>query len=303
MLYLTKQDDIKEIILDLCEVDYLWLDTEVADYNTKNPQLSLIQMLAHPDNLDGSRTYLLDVLGKPELIEFFIEQIMKNQEIIKVFHNAKYDLKFLGKTKAKNVICTLELAKEIPYYLLPVSSYSLKNLTEYLTQFKQISKEQQTSNWGTRPLSFPQLKYAQMDCIYLREIYYQLLQLQTQISPNPLEENLELLAQEYQKLEKDALLITSKMENIKERLKKAMIEQKQAEVQGIKLSSYSKTTLKTDFRELVRLVNTKNIDLDLTITLTKKMQNQIGDSLTEIEIDTQTIEVTRLITPTNDQTP
>jgi len=39
---------------------------------------------------------------------------MLNPAIEKVFHQASYDLKFLGKTKAKNVTCTLEMA--IPYY-------------------------------------------------------------------------------------------------------------------------------------------------------------------------------------------
>lgn len=295
MLYLTEQADIKEIILELSELEILWLDTEVADYKTKKPRLSLIQMLAHRESLDGSRTYLIDVLEQPELVSFFVEKIMKNPEITKVFHNAKYDLRFLGNAQAKNVICTLELAKQIPYYLLPVSSYSLKSLTEHLTPFNNLSKVEQSSDWGIRPLTPEQLNYAQMDCVYLREVYQQLIQLEAQISPDPLSEDLEWLAQEYRAIEQQRQLLDSQADHLKERLKKAMVSQKQEQVLGIKLSSSQRTTVKTDFRELVRLFNTHELDLDFRVTLTKAIQSQIGQKLLEeIQLETETTEITRL---------
>ena len=112
MIYLTDVHQIKNVILDLTETDILWLDTEVADYNTKKPRLSLIQVLAYPHNLDGDRTYMLDVLDRQDVIDFFINNIMINEEIKKVFHNAKYDVRLLGKTKAKNIFCTFELIKQ-----------------------------------------------------------------------------------------------------------------------------------------------------------------------------------------------
>lgn len=82
--------------------------------------------MAYPENLDGSRTYMLDVLDKPDLINFFIQKIMINELIKKVFHNAKYDLRLLGKTTAKNIFCTLEFSRQFPSHLLPVKSDSLK---------------------------------------------------------------------------------------------------------------------------------------------------------------------------------
>ena len=48
MHYLTDATEIKAQINQLCSSKILWLDTEVADYRTPNPRLSLIQVLANP---------------------------------------------------------------------------------------------------------------------------------------------------------------------------------------------------------------------------------------------------------------
>ncbi len=297
MLYLTNPTEIKEIILDLSEVDLLWLDTEVANYQSKNPRLSLIQILAHRESKDGSRTYLIDVLDRPELIDFFRENILENSEITKVFHNAKYDLNFLGKSQAKQVVCTLELAQKIPYYLLPVSNYSLKNLTEYLTEFKNISKEEQKSDWGKRPLTPQQLAYAQMDCVYLREIYFKLIDLSSQIEPEASRENLELLAQRYREVKRQWQLLDSELNHLQERLKKGMLSQQEYQVQDLQLSSYQRQTLKANFQDLIALVNSKGIALDVQVTLTKAIQEKLGNNLAEINIDVETTTVYQLKTP------
>ncbi len=294
MYYLTEDLNIREIISELSEADILWLDTEVADYDTKQPRLSLIQVLAYPQNLDGSRTCIIDVLNKPDLVEFFINQIMKNKEIVKVFHNAQYDLRFLGKTKAKNVVCTLELAKKIPYYLLPVRSRSLKTLTEYLTPFKNLSKEEQGSDWGIRPLTQTQLEYAKMDTVYLAQIYYKLTELEKKIEPNPLQENLENLERRYLEIEEQWKLLNSEIEHIEARVKRAMLAQNKEEISAFKLSYYERTTIKTNFSELVKLVNSKLIELNFPVILTKELQTKIGNNLDELKTETETQTISSL---------
>ena len=117
MPYFTDADESRNVIAKVCKFQILWIDTEVADYKSKKPRLSLIQVLADPRDITGQQTYVLDVLDKPDITELFIDEIMADEEIEKVFHNASYDLRFLGKTTAKNVTCTLEMAKKLPYYL------------------------------------------------------------------------------------------------------------------------------------------------------------------------------------------
>lgn len=112
MPYLTSAREISAIVAEYTNAKTLWIDTEVADYKSRNPRLSLIQVLDNPQDMSGDRVYLLDVLDQPNIIAEFIEKIMINSAIEKVFHNASYDLKLLGNKKAKNITCTLDIAKK-----------------------------------------------------------------------------------------------------------------------------------------------------------------------------------------------
>ena len=138
MPYLTAASEIRSLIAEYTKAKTLWIDTEVADYKSRNPRLSLIQILDNPQDMSGDSVYLLDVLDQPDMIADFVEKIMVNPAIEKVFHNASYDLKFLGTKKAKNITCTLEMAKKIPYYLLPLPNYQLKTLATELCKFNNI---------------------------------------------------------------------------------------------------------------------------------------------------------------------
>jgi ribonuclease D len=103
MPYLTKAEEIRSIITKIASAKTSWLDTETADWQSPNPRVSLIQVLAEPEDLTGDRAYVLDVLDKPEVVAYFVDQIMADPKIEKVFHNANYDVKFLGKEQAQNV--------------------------------------------------------------------------------------------------------------------------------------------------------------------------------------------------------
>jgi len=175
--YLTGAADIRALIDKLALNKILWLDTETADYNTSNPRVSLIQVLAEPENLTGDRVYILDVLDKPELVTYFVDQIMVNPKIEKVFHNASYDLRFLGKEQAKNVTCTYKLAQKITKAVLQVTDLKLKTLAAQLCKFSNIDKEEQGSDWGRRPLTKKQLEYAKMDPVYLAQVHHRLLEI------------------------------------------------------------------------------------------------------------------------------
>ena len=175
--YLTTDADIRTLINKLALAKILWLDTETADYNTYNSRVSLIQLLAEPRDSTGDRVYILDVLDKPELVTYFISQIMVNQKNEKVFHNASYDLKFLGKEQAKNVTCTYRLGQKITKAVLQVTDLKLKTLAAQLCKFFNIDKEKQGSDWGRRPLTQKQLEYAKMDPVYLAQVHQRLLEI------------------------------------------------------------------------------------------------------------------------------
>jgi hypothetical protein len=177
MFYLIKPDEIKTAIARFTSYPTLWLDTEIANWQTPNPKLSLIQVLANSEDKKGDSVYLIDVLNKSESINYFIQQIIRNSAIEKVFHNASFDLKYLGgKEQSENITCTLKIAKNITRDRLGVPDLKLKTLAAELCNFK-IEFNEQASNWEKRPLTPEQMQYATMDVVYLASVHRYLLEI------------------------------------------------------------------------------------------------------------------------------
>lgn len=283
MPYLTVANDIQSIIAKLSQAKTLWMDTEIAEFKTQSPRLSLIQVL--PDYLEvvqnikqadtlAANTYILDVLDRPELVEDFINQIMVNPRIEKVLHNAGYDIRFLGNDLAQNVTCTLKMARQIPYYVLQLPNFQLKTLIEILCQTPSVDKEEQGSDWGKRPLTEKQLQYATMDAAYLAQVHHRLLEIISKINPEPAIDDLVALEELYQKVESDWKLLDSEIDELKDRIKTAMQAQEITENSYFRLSS--STIMKVDFLTLSVLSQTQDIKLNFPITLTKELQKQLG---------------------------
>jgi len=184
MPYLTKADEIRSIIPILASAKILWLDTETADWKSPCPRISLIQALAESTDLTGEQSYVLDVLDRPDLVDYFISEIMVNPQIEKVFHNAKYDVNFLGQEQAQNISCTWRMAKKLKKKksaeIVGLTNLKLKTMAAELCGFSNVDQEQQSSDWGQRPLTDRQLQYAKMDPVYLAQVHRRLLELRYQ---------------------------------------------------------------------------------------------------------------------------
>jgi ribonuclease D len=300
MPYLTAAREILSLITEYTTAKTLWIDTEVADYKTRNPRLSLIQVLANPEDMTGNSVYLLDVLDKSDVIANFVERIIVNDAIEKVFHNAGYDVKYLGAKKAKNITCTLEMAKKIPVYLLPLPNYQLKTLATKLCNFHDINKQEQTSDWGKRPLTEEQIEYAYLDCIYLAQVHLRLLELEANLKIDPIREDLSLLTARYIEIEQQQKILKSEFEHLQERVKQAMLVQNISETSSCKLTSYERKTIKTQFQELVDLVENQGVDLDFTITLTEDIRKNLGVNLEKLTVNVD-INTYWKITPKNQE--
>ena len=285
MQYLTQADAIGAAIAHYTPAKTLWLDTEVADYQTDKPRLSLIQVLDDSTDIKGDRVLILDVLDQPELADEFMEKIMFNSAIEKVFHNANYDLQFLGKRKAKNVTCTLEIVKKIPYYLVPLPNRKLKTLAEKLCHFPTIDKTVQGGDWGQRPLTNNQLDYAKMDPVYVAHVHHRLLQLTQLIEPKPETEDIAALTLRYRQIEHRWKQLDTEIKHIKERLKRAMECQNLPEIDGFKLSSQQRTTKKVSFTQLAKITQAAGINLDFPIKLTKELQKELAEVMEQLPVE------------------
>lgn len=291
MPYLTAENDIKALIAKFAQAKILWVDTEMADYKS-NPRLSLIQVLADSTDSTGDATFLLDVLDKPELAKDFINQIMVNPNIEKVLHNASYDIRFLGNDEAQNVTCTLNMARQIPYYILPLPNRQLKTLIETLCGIAYVDKTEQGGDWAKRPLTQKQLEYAKMDAVYLAGVHRRLLEILAQSYPEPATENLTALGEKYQEIESRWKPLDSEIAEVKERCKAGML------AQNLKDSSYfqlaSSITMKVDFLTLARLTQAEGIELNFPVTLTKEIQKQLGKLIADPSLEVEDIASWRL---------
>jgi len=66
-------------------VRQLWVDTEIADFLTRNPRLSLIQVLDDPSDQTGENVSILDVLDQPEVVDILLTKSCSTQRLKRSF--------------------------------------------------------------------------------------------------------------------------------------------------------------------------------------------------------------------------
>lgn len=148
------------------------IDTETMGLNPHRDRLCLVQLssgdgTAHlvqiiPESLGGQGT------NCPNL-----KALLTNPQVIKLFHFARFDIAALenglGVVTAP-VICTKIASKLVRTY---TDRHGLKDLCRDLAGV-EISKQQQTSDWGAVALTPEQLNYAASDVLYLHVIWERL---------------------------------------------------------------------------------------------------------------------------------
>jgi ribonuclease D len=96
-------------------------------------------------------------------------KLLNDENIKKIFHYARFDmaaLKHALKIDIKNVYCTKIASKIARTY---TNNHGLKDLCKELLGV-EISKKQQSSDWGNTNLSKEQIAYAANDVVYLHQI-------------------------------------------------------------------------------------------------------------------------------------
>ncbi len=139
------------------------IDTETMGLNPARDRLCLIQ-------LSGGD-------GNAHLVQFDVGQyaapnlktLLNDRSVQKIFHFARFDI---ASIKAYlEVDCTPVYCTKIASRLTRTftDKHSLKELCRDLLAI-ELSKQQQTSDWGAKELSEEQLSYAASDVLYLHKI-------------------------------------------------------------------------------------------------------------------------------------
>lgn len=139
------------------------IDTETMGLNLIRDRLCLVQISsgdgnAHLVNFDQGN------YDAPNL-----KKLLSNKNILKIFHFARFDLASLQhylKIEIENIYCTKIASKLIRTY---TEAHGLKALCDELLGV-EISKKQQSSDWGNSSISEKQMEYAASDVLHLHQL-------------------------------------------------------------------------------------------------------------------------------------
>jgi ribonuclease D len=146
------------------------IDTETMGLNPNRDRLCLVQLSSG----DGNAHLVQIAKGQNKAPN--LKKIFEDQKLIKIFHYARFDVAVLKKYLSVDVApsyCTKIASKLVRTY---TDRHGLKDLTRELLDV-DISKQQQSSNWGAEKLSSAQLEYAASDVYYLHKMMDKLNQM------------------------------------------------------------------------------------------------------------------------------
>lgn len=139
------------------------IDTESMGLNWNRDRLCLIQLSSG----DGNAHLVQLLAGQYDAPN--LKKLLTDPSVVKLFHFARADLATIY--KHMNVMPAPIYCTKIASVLVRTFSdrHSLKDLARDLLGV-DLSKEQQTSDWGAPSLSNDQLTYAASDVLYLHRI-------------------------------------------------------------------------------------------------------------------------------------
>ncbi len=139
------------------------IDSETMGLNIFRDRLCLIQI----SNGDGNAHLVQFEQGKYDAPN--LRKLLSDDAVLKIFHFARFDLaalQFYLKVEVKNVYCTKIASKLIRTY---TDAHGLKALCDEMLNV-EISKKQQTSDWGNAEITDKQLDYAASDVLHLHKL-------------------------------------------------------------------------------------------------------------------------------------
>ncbi len=143
------------------------IDTETLGLNPHRDRLCLVQISSG----DGTADLVQILPGQTRAPN--LEALFRDRSVLKLFHFARFDLAVLFKTfgvMPEPVWCTKIASKLVRTY---TDRHGLKDIVRELLGV-EISKQQQSSDWGADSLTESQLSYAASDVLYLHALKAQL---------------------------------------------------------------------------------------------------------------------------------
>jgi ribonuclease D len=139
------------------------IDTETMGLDYKRDPLCLVQISS------GNEEVHLVQINRKTFKADNLKKILEDNDIKKIFQFARFDLAVLNyylKADINNVYCTKIASKIGRTY---TDKHGLKDLCKELLNV-ELSKQMQSSDWGSETLTEQQVNYAALDVLYLHKI-------------------------------------------------------------------------------------------------------------------------------------
>jgi ribonuclease D len=140
------------------------IDTEAMGLRPHRDRLCLVQLSSG----DGV-CHLVQFADRQYEKAHNLKRLIADPQVTKIFHFARFDVMilfhYLG-VMATPLFCTKIASKLIRTF---TEKHSLKDLCKELLKV-EITKQEQTSDWGAKDLTPEQLKYAATDVLYLHAL-------------------------------------------------------------------------------------------------------------------------------------
>ena len=145
------------------------IDTETLGLNPLRDRLCLVQLSAG----DGNAEIVQIAAGQTSAPN--LARLLADRAVTKIFHYARFDIAVLEHAfgvMAEPIFCTKIASRLTRTY---TDRHGLKDVAKDLLDV-EISKQQQSSDWGAATLSDAQLAYAASDVLHLHAMREKLLQ-------------------------------------------------------------------------------------------------------------------------------
>ena len=139
------------------------IDSETMGLKPQRDRLCLIQLSSGDGNAHLVKFEQGNYIA-PNLVT-----LLENAEITKIFHYARFDVAVIKKylnARTTSIYCTKIASKLVRTY---TDKHGLKDLCKELLNL-DLSKQQQSSDWGAKDLTEEQKTYAASDVLYLHKI-------------------------------------------------------------------------------------------------------------------------------------
>lgn len=158
------QGDLPDGFLENCvEVGSVAIDTETMGLRHGRDRLCVVQLSVG----DGRAIMVQIAVGQTEAPR--LAALLADTSVLKLFHFGRFDIAVLARTfgvTASPVYCTKIASKLVRTY---TDRHGLKDLCRELADV-DLSKQQQSSDWGADKLTDEQRAYAASDVLYLHQL-------------------------------------------------------------------------------------------------------------------------------------